>query len=362
MAKSPDTLQVSFDHPGGWNVTISQFELTKPTPRSIKGTPLPPGFAFPDFNLVSERQSPDVNRHLATERYRASLINVKTLPEHCRSMELADLQSLDADILLNTDGTAHGRAPEIVGHVRAQFADGIFSYRVDWTGPDAWIQELGWKFTMPCVQDHLLLAATQRPMVVLPPDQHRPRDRNGYARQRERAHHPHRPPRRVRLQLQQIRLRMGLPDRRRRPRLMRRIHPGTAAAHNNGPNNPNDQAHIHRDAQLRRPRRPRRQRNLRPHRQQTSEPPARERLDLGLFLPVQERRSRGEQHDRVGIGSEASCGNWIKMKSSDQKRLTASTNDLSPCPTCGYWKPPPRHDRCPECGTATVTLSKSRGS
>ena len=76
------------------------------------------------------------------------------LPEHSQSMNLADIQSLEADILLNTDGYMHGRAPEIVGHVRAQFAEGVFSYRVDWTGPDAWIQELGWKFTMPNACDH----------------------------------------------------------------------------------------------------------------------------------------------------------------------------------------------------------------
>ena len=62
MAKSPDTLQVSFDHPGGWNVITSQFELTKPPAHSIKGTPLPTGLAFPDFNLISERQIGD-NTH-----------------------------------------------------------------------------------------------------------------------------------------------------------------------------------------------------------------------------------------------------------------------------------------------------------
>ena len=154
MSQAPDTLRVSFDHPGGWNVTTCQFELTKRPPISIKDTPLPTGLCFPDFNLVSERQIKDEARFLPTERCRATLINVKVEPEHCPSMALSDIKSMQADIVLNTDGFAHGSAPAVVGHVRAEFADGVFSYRVDWTGPDNWIQELGWEFAMPNSCDH----------------------------------------------------------------------------------------------------------------------------------------------------------------------------------------------------------------
>lgn len=51
---------------------------------------------------------------------------------------------MDADVVLADD-------PElkIVGHVRADVIDGRFSYRVNWTGQKAEIQELGWVFELP---------------------------------------------------------------------------------------------------------------------------------------------------------------------------------------------------------------------
>src|SRR5208337_4665732 len=72
-----------------------------------------------------------------------SLRNVKVGPADSRSLTLETLKSLEADILLQTD------PPQAAGHVRAQFANGVFRYHIDWTGPDTWIQELGWIFEMP---------------------------------------------------------------------------------------------------------------------------------------------------------------------------------------------------------------------
>jgi beta-galactosidase len=141
--KAPDTLRVAFEDPRGWNIVTSQFELVKPKPLSIKGTPLPKGLLFPSLNLVSEARRSDPTKHLATDRFPSSLRNVKVEPADCQGLTLGDPKSLEADILLQTD------PPEIVGHLRAQFADGVFRYHIDWTGADTWIQELGWIFEMP---------------------------------------------------------------------------------------------------------------------------------------------------------------------------------------------------------------------
>lgn len=148
MAESPDTLQVAFDDPRGWNVVTCEFELAKPKLFSIKGSPLPKGLPFPSLNLVSEARVSIPGKHLPTERCRASLRNVKIKPGNSASMALGDVTSLDADIWLNTD------PPGFAGHLHAQFAGGEFSYKIDWTGPDIWIQELGWTFEMPNSYDH----------------------------------------------------------------------------------------------------------------------------------------------------------------------------------------------------------------
>lgn len=120
-----------------------QFELVKPVSRSLKGTPLPKGLSFPRFNLVAEAQTSDPPKHLPTERFAASLRNLKVEPSVCKSLALGNLKGMEADILLQTD------PPQNVGHVRAHFAEGVFSYHTDWTGPNTWIQELGWIFEMP---------------------------------------------------------------------------------------------------------------------------------------------------------------------------------------------------------------------
>lgn len=147
LRKSPDTLRIEFDDPRGWNIVTSQFELVKAKTPSVKGTPLPKGLPFPRFNLVSEIQTSDPAKFLPTERFNASLRNVQVEPAGCKSLALDHLKSLEADVLLQTD------PPQIVGRVRAHFAKGVFSYHLDWTGPNTWIQELGWVFEMPNAYD-----------------------------------------------------------------------------------------------------------------------------------------------------------------------------------------------------------------
>ena len=147
LSKSPDTLRVEFNDPRGWNIVTSQFELVKPKAFSIKDTPLPKGLLFPRLNLVGEMKLSDPAKFLPTERFACSLRNVRVEPAQSQSLTLEHLKSMEADLFLQTD------PPEIVGHVRAHFADGVFQYRIDWTGQDTWIQELGWIFEMPNAYD-----------------------------------------------------------------------------------------------------------------------------------------------------------------------------------------------------------------
>jgi beta-galactosidase len=147
LRKSPDTLRLEFDDPRGWNIVTSQFDLVKPKPFSIKGTPLPRDLPFPRLNLIGEAQISDPMKHLPTERFDSFLRNVKVEPSESTSLALGRVKSMEADILLRTD------PPQIVGRVRAHFAKGVFGYHIDWTGPDTWIQELGWIFEMPNAYD-----------------------------------------------------------------------------------------------------------------------------------------------------------------------------------------------------------------
>ncbi len=147
FGKSPDTLRLEFDDPRGWNIVTSQFELVKRKWLSIKGTPVPKGLLFPEFHLVGEAKGFDPMKHLPTDRFASSLRNVKVTPAGSRDLTLEHIDSLEADILLQTD------PPEMVGHLRAHFADGVFSYHINWTGPATWIQELGWVFEMPNAYD-----------------------------------------------------------------------------------------------------------------------------------------------------------------------------------------------------------------
>jgi beta-galactosidase len=143
LRRSPDSLRIEFNDPRGWNIVTSQFELMKVEPLSIKGTPLPKDLPFPRLNLVGEAKTSDPNKHLPTERFNSSLRNLKVEPADARSLALDRLKSMEADVLLQTD------PPQLVGHLRAHFAKGVFSYHLDWTGSNTWIQELGWTFEMP---------------------------------------------------------------------------------------------------------------------------------------------------------------------------------------------------------------------
>ena len=147
LAKA-DALRIDFDDPRGWNVVSYQFRLTAedvarpPT----KSTTPPSGLAFPTLNLVSNVTKGDPAKWRVITRYRGSLVNVQADPassEDLYARPLAGIRSVDADIVLDKDPA------QVVGRLHAEYADGRFSYRIEWTGEKADIQELGWIFEVP---------------------------------------------------------------------------------------------------------------------------------------------------------------------------------------------------------------------
>ncbi len=133
QAGQPDAFRIDFYHPDGWNVISHQVDLT-PAQAPAISKPLPNPFDGLKLNLVVNWTRDDKTWWRVIDRYRGSLINVSKRP---------DGKALDAEIVLD-------KAPStVVGKVRAEYADGRFTYRIDWTGEKADIQELGWAFEMP---------------------------------------------------------------------------------------------------------------------------------------------------------------------------------------------------------------------
>ncbi len=126
-----DALRIDFAHRSGPHVVGHQFTLheTKPAPLSPN---LPKDLAFPQFNLITRITEKDAKSWRKATRFTAKLIDVKQ-----------DAKTLDAKIVMDN-------APDkVVGKVHAGYDDANkFSYRFEWTGPKADLQELGWIFTM----------------------------------------------------------------------------------------------------------------------------------------------------------------------------------------------------------------------
>ncbi len=73
-------------------------------------------------------------------RFPATLTNI--VAEPASATTLAQLKQLTADVV-------GGPNRKVVGKVHAQYADGEFTYRLEWTGDKADVQELGWAIHMP---------------------------------------------------------------------------------------------------------------------------------------------------------------------------------------------------------------------
>lgn len=144
LAKA-DALRIDFDHPGGWNVVSYQFDLAKPKPVKAMNAALPDGLAFPRLNLVISESANASEKLRKSGHSYGQLTNLKQGPA---GKLLGDVRSMEADVVLDTNPA------KVVGHVRATFDGGKFGYQIDWIGPKADIQELGWVFDMPKSFDH----------------------------------------------------------------------------------------------------------------------------------------------------------------------------------------------------------------
>lgn len=166
LLSKADTLRIDFDHPQGWNVVSAQFALSRPKAVQAMDAKLPDGLLFPELNLVAKSTVHDAATWLRIHRYRARMNNIKIAPVGPPTelqTPLRDGCTLDADIVFGETSTlpdckpepgnnAKLDAPELekpVGHIHAEFVNGEFSYKIDWTGAKADIEELGWIFDMP---------------------------------------------------------------------------------------------------------------------------------------------------------------------------------------------------------------------
>ncbi len=158
-AAKADALRIAFDDPRGWNVVTYQFALAQPKPQNRMLAALPDGLRFPSLNLVTKLTLND-SGWKRIYRWRGRMINIKTEPAGARL--LRDVRSLDADVVLGDEQilpplgdkkrNEEAIAPDpnaVVAHVHAEFAGGKFSYRIDWTGKKADMEEIGWIFDMP---------------------------------------------------------------------------------------------------------------------------------------------------------------------------------------------------------------------
>lgn len=140
-----DALRVEFMPLDGNSVVAHRFTLKEAAPTSEMVEQLPPGLPIPQLNLVTRDTHKVKTLWRAVTWYESTLTNVVLDPPSAAS--LGQLKQMTADIIGSTN--AH-----IVGHLRTSFDGGQFSYRIEWTGPAAAVQELGWRFSTPQDCDH----------------------------------------------------------------------------------------------------------------------------------------------------------------------------------------------------------------
>ena len=140
-----DALQVEFVHPDGNHIVAHRFVLKDPPAAAGLNPALPDGLPIPQFNLITRVTQRDPACWRMVKRYPAQLANVVMDPPSAKT--LAQFKELTADVMGGT-----GSQP--VGKLHAQFADGRFSYRLEWTGRNADVQELGWTLSCPPTRDH----------------------------------------------------------------------------------------------------------------------------------------------------------------------------------------------------------------
>jgi hypothetical protein len=123
-------IRIDFDHPDGRNIISHQYQLKKPQQKSELSSSMPEGFKFPQLNFVLREDKHVANWRQMT-RIPATVINAKQ-----------DAKSLEGDIALERDPS------KVVGHVKATLDGNDFKYRIEWTGPQMDVLEVGWAIPM----------------------------------------------------------------------------------------------------------------------------------------------------------------------------------------------------------------------
>jgi beta-galactosidase/beta-glucuronidase len=147
--KAADSLRVDFQHADAHVVVSHQFPLKPQEVKSSLDAKLPPGLQFPQFNLVTRVTKGDPQWWRKVTRFPAKLRNVTFLPAAGEKAAgdplLNDVNKMDAQVVVED---------KVVGTVHAEYANNLFRYRFEWTGPKTQVQELGWRFRMPRDFDH----------------------------------------------------------------------------------------------------------------------------------------------------------------------------------------------------------------
>lgn len=178
--KEADALRVGFDHPDGANVVTYDLRLkpepdTAPKLRDASGA----GIKFPRLNFVPVTYGNNSIGWRIALRHPGKLVNISIQHDGgaapiklagdaaLYAMPLSDVARMDGDLTLSDD-PQH----EIVGHVHTDFHGGDFSYKLEWTKPNAKpaanarnnrrapaggatdVQEFGWTFEASAADDH----------------------------------------------------------------------------------------------------------------------------------------------------------------------------------------------------------------
>lgn len=140
-----DALHIEFVHPNGNHVVSHRFVLKDfPVENRIDFKQIGE-LPVPEFNLVTRRTAKNDQVWRSITRTTASLTNVAMEP--ASGQTLAGFKRLVADVVLGSEN-------KVVGKLQAEYADGEFKYRLEWTGEEANVQELGWAFNMPKAYDN----------------------------------------------------------------------------------------------------------------------------------------------------------------------------------------------------------------
>lgn len=178
--KDADALRVEFDHADGGNVVTYELRL-KPEPDTtpkLDETSLA-AIKFPRLNFVPVTYAPNDIGWRIVHRHPGKLVNIRiqhtggdapiTLRDDAAlyAMSLTDVARMDSDLALSDDPKS-----AVVGRVHTDFHDGVFSYKLEWTKPNAKppgnarrnrrapnngatdVQEFGWIFDAPAADDH----------------------------------------------------------------------------------------------------------------------------------------------------------------------------------------------------------------